>query len=133
MSGRIFFWGLSAGVLTFIGALVFKRIHEFSTYTDFSRVLSLPVLAGLSVGVCLLAALLFAGLTRWLGRRGEIAFNLLFSVLTFASITFSLAYILPLDMEFPELFPGLAVPMHFFPALAWYTLRPFFVADQPKR
>jgi hypothetical protein len=33
---------------------------------------------------------------------------------------------LPLDIEAPELFPGLVVPMHFFPALGWFTLKPLF-------
>ncbi len=33
---------------------------------------------------------------------------------------------LPLSIQFPELFPGLAVPMIFFPALAWYTVKPLF-------
>jgi len=27
----------------------------------------------------------------------------------------------------PELFPGLVVPMLFFPALAWFTLKPLFI------
>jgi hypothetical protein len=30
----------------------------------------------------------------------------------------------------PELFPGLAVPMIFFPALAWYTFKPLFVPEE---
>jgi hypothetical protein len=33
---------------------------------------------------------------------------------------------LPLDIEYPELFPGLVVPMHFFPAYAFLTIYPFF-------
>jgi len=35
-----------------------------------------------------------------------------------------------LDVKTPELFPGLAVPMVFFPAMAWYTLKPLFAVKE---
>ena len=53
--------------------------------------------------------------------------NFVFAILTFASILGPFATKLPLDVEMPELFPGLTVPMHFFPALAWFTLKPLFI------
>jgi len=58
--------------------------------------------------------------------KTDMVFNLLFVVLTFASILRPIGFIMPLDQESPELFPGLAVPMHFFPALGWFALKPFF-------
>lgn len=130
MFKRIFFWGLSSGILAFVAAFIFKHIHEFATYTDFSGVLSLPVLISLNIGICLVASILYWILIKWLGKKGELIFNCVFVLCLFASITWSFALKLPLDMQFPELFPGLAVPMHFFPALAWFTLRPLF-AWQP--
>lgn len=57
-------------------------------------------------------------LTGWL--------NVAIAVLSFASIISPIAMSLPLDIESPELFPGLVVPMHFFPALAFFALAPFF-------
>jgi len=33
---------------------------------------------------------------------------------------------LPLDIEYPEMFPGLAITMHFFPAIIFFGLYPFF-------
>jgi hypothetical protein len=33
---------------------------------------------------------------------------------------------LPLDIKSPELFPGLAVPLVFFPCLSWHTVNPLF-------
>jgi hypothetical protein len=130
MFKRVFFWGLIAGILAFVAAIIFKRIHEFATYTDFSQVLSLPVLLSLNIGICLVASLLYWGLLKWLGKRGEVIFNFVFVLSLFASITLSFALTLPLNIQFPELFPGLSVPMHFFPALAWFTLRPLFVSQQ---
>ena len=130
MFKRIFFWGLTAGIMAATAALIFKRIHEFATYTDFSKVVSTPVLIALNVGICLIAAVVYWGLTKWLNRTGEVIFNFLFAVVSFASITWSLAVTLPLEIQMPELFPGLTVPMHFFPALAWFTLRPLFAAEK---
>jgi hypothetical protein len=52
--------------------------------------------------------------------------NVLYCILSFASIIGVLSFKLPLDVEFPEMFPGLAVPMHFFPALSFLALVPFF-------
>ncbi len=129
MFKRIFFWGLASGLLAAVGALVFQRIHQFATYADFTKVVTVPLLLAVNLGVCLSAAIVYWGLVRWLNRKGELIFNLLFSIISFASITWSLAYILPLEIETPELFPGLTVPMHFFPALAWFTLRPFFAKE----
>jgi len=52
--------------------------------------------------------------------------NFIYAILSFASIIGAMDASLPLDIDFPELFPGLVVPMHFFPALAFFTFQPFF-------
>ena len=79
-----------------------------------------------SMLACLLAAVGYWALVKWLPKQGEIIFNFSFSILSFASLIIPVTFKLPLDVQAPELFPGLAVPMHFFPALAWYTIKPFF-------
>ena len=40
--------------------------------------------------------------------------NVFYSIISFASIAEVIIYNLPLDIEFPEMFPGFAIPMHFF-------------------
>ena len=86
--------------------------------------------------VVILAASIFGGvlaaagytlLVRSLKNNGEIVFNLLFTIFSFASLLLPIAYKLPLNIETPELFPGMVIPMHFFPALGWYTLKPLFI------
>lgn len=129
MFKRIFFWGLTSGIMAAVAAIIFKRIHEFATYTDFSKIASVQILIALNLGISLIAAAVYWGLIKWLGHRGEVIFNFLFVITSFASITWSLAYTMPLEIEMPELFPGLTVPMHFFPALAWFTLRPLFIKN----
>src|SRR5581483_8251881 len=74
-----------------------------------------------------LAAIGYTLLVRGLKTRGEIVFNLLFTLISFASLLLPIGFKLPLTIETPELFPGMVIPMHFFPALGWYTLKPLFI------
>ncbi|HEY4936759.1 MAG TPA: hypothetical protein VII44_09270 [Puia sp.] len=127
MFKRVFFHGMMASVLSAISAIIYKRIYFFANEADFSKVLDLRRLIGLSLLICLVAALLNYGLNRWLKKKGDIIFNFLFSILSFASVVIPISFTLPLNVQFPELFPGLAVPMVFFPAIAWYTVNPLFI------
>lgn len=126
MFKRIFFQGLTAAFFTIIAAIIYTRIYFFATEADFSKVLNTASIIGLSIIVCLLAAFLYWGMIAWLKKRGEIIFNFLFSIISFACVIVPVSLTLPLDIKFPELFPGLAVPMVFFPALSWYTVKPLF-------
>jgi hypothetical protein len=82
---------------------------------------------------CLVASTLMALgymlATRWKPTLNPGWLNLLYVVLSFASIIVVLSFKLPLDIEFPELFPGLAIPMHFFPVLAFLAIVPFFKSN----
>jgi len=126
MYKKIFFHAFTASVLSALAAIIYNRIYFFATEVNFSTVINYQSVIGLSFIICMLASFLFYGLTKWLGHKGEIIFNFLFSILSFAAVMFPISLSLPLDIKFPELFPGLAVPMVFFPALAWYTVRPIF-------
>ena len=52
--------------------------------------------------------------------------NVAIVLFSFFSILLPITMNLPLDIDFPELFPGLAIPIHFFPALIFFGLTPFF-------
>ena len=82
------------------------------------------------MGACVLGAFVAAIgyylLSLVLKGKTEMVFNLLFVILSFASILGPIGFKLPLEQDTPELFPGLAVPMHFFPALGWFALKPLF-------
>ena len=129
MFRKIFFHGIAAAILASIAAIIYNRIYFFATEVDFSSVLNTASLVGLNAIVCLLAAFLFWILQALLKRKGEIVFNFVFSIVSFACVIIPISLTLPLDVQFPELFPGLAVPMIFFPAVAWYTIRPLFVKE----
>ncbi len=47
----MFLCGLTSGIMAAIAAIIFKRIHEFATYTDFSKVVSIPVLITTNLGI----------------------------------------------------------------------------------
>lgn len=126
MFKRIFFLGIAAGFLAGLAGIIYNRIYFFATETDFSKILNSVSIIGLNVMICLIICLIYWALVYWLKRKGEIVFNFLIAILSFAMVIIPISISLPLNIKNPELFPGLAVPMVFFPALAWHTLRPLF-------
>ncbi len=129
MFKKIFFYSLTAGVLSALACYIYNRIYYFATEDDFSKVLNVGTLIGLNLLACLLAGAGYWAFTKWV-RNGEVYFNFAFSILSFASVIIPISISLPLEIKTPEMFPGLAVPMHFFPALAWFTIRPLFIQDK---
>jgi hypothetical protein len=126
MYKKIFLQAMVASLFASIAAIIYNRIYFFATETDFSKILNWKSLIGLNVIVCLLATFVYWGITTLLKKKGEVVFNFLFSILSFASVIIPISITLPLSIRQPELFPGLAVPMVFFPAIAWYTVKPLF-------
>lgn len=127
MYKRIFLHAFVAAVLAAIAGLIYCRIYFFATQVDYSRIINRYTIWAGSFLVCMLFSFLFFALVKWKGNTGEIIFNLVFSIGSFAAIMLPLTVNLPLEVKYPELFPGLAIPMVFFPALAWMTIRPYFV------
>ena len=127
MFKKLLLLGLVSGVLAGVAALIYQKIYTNSLGADFSTIAK-PVNIMITCTLAgLLASVGYGLLTKWLPKPGEIIFNFVFVILTFASILGPFAVKLPLTVEMPELFPGLTVPMHFFPALAWFTLKPLFI------
>ncbi len=126
MFKKIFLQGLLAALLASIAALIYSHIYLFATEVDFSKVLNTWSIIGLNTAICMLAVFLNWILVRWMKHKGEIIFNFLFSIVSFAGLMIPISITLPLSVKFPELFPGMAVPMVLFPAIAWYTVHPIF-------
>jgi hypothetical protein len=126
MFKKIFFHALVASVLTALSAIIYNRIYFFATEADFSKIINMGSIISISVIVCFLAGIIYYGITRLFKAKGEIVFNFLLSILSFCAVIYPISVSLPLNIKYPELFPGLAVPMVFFPAIAWYTVKPFF-------
>jgi hypothetical protein len=129
MFKKYFLQALVSGILAALAANIYDRIYFFATEADFSQVLSVTRIISLCFLFCFSAAFLDWFLVLKLKRKGEVIFNFLFSIASFALIIIPISVSLPLDIKFPELFPGLAVPMAFFPAISWYTVVPLFRKD----
>jgi ABC-type branched-subunit amino acid transport system permease subunit len=128
MFSRALILGIVSGVLAGIAGLIYAHLYYSINEADFSQAASSVRIVASSLAGGVLAAIGFGVLDKWLKSKGEIVFNLLFSILSFASLLTPIAYKLPVSLDTPELFPGMVVPMHFFPALAWFTLKPLFMS-----
>ena len=129
MFKKTFFHSLIAGILASVAGIIYNRIYFFATETDFSGVLNTGTIIGLNIMVCLVAGVLYWVLVKSMKGKGEVVFSFLFSIISFACVIIPISITLPLKVKFPELFPGLAVPMVFFPAMAWYTVKPLFIVQ----
>ena len=126
MFKRSLLLGFTAGVLSGIVCLIYQQVYT-KTGADFSSVAKpINIIISCIIG-SLIAATGYALFVKWFKSRGEIIFNFVFVILSFATILGAFAVKLPLTFEDPALFPGLVVPMHFFPALAWFTIKPLFI------
>jgi hypothetical protein len=133
MFRKIFFHGVTAGFLASLAGFIYSRIYYFATEIDFSRVAGLTAVSGYCFLFCMLAAVLNFTCLRLSKNRGEIIFNFILSIVSFAMVMIPISISLPLNVKSPELFPGLGVPIIFFPAIAWYTVNPIFNSYSAER
>ena len=95
-------------------------------WKGYSRGFIVAIFSFLAILIGLAAAIkLSVIVTGWLSSSTNISKDWL-PVISFAAVMIPISLTLPLKIQFPELFPGLAVPMVFFPAMAWYTIKPLF-------
>lgn len=126
MFKKIFFLSISAGIFSSVACIVYNRVYFFAFEIEFQKLINPGTLIAINIFACVIAGIGYYFIRKWFRRDHEKIFNLVFTLLSFASILAPLAISLPLDIKNPELFPGLAVPMHFFPAIGWFTVKPFF-------
>lgn len=124
-----FFHGLIAGVLAGLAAYVYNIAYREALLVDFSAVMNTPAILGSSIFGSVLASMGYHFFSKWVRRGTDVWFNIIFLVLTFATFGGSFAASLPENVESPELFPGLSVPMHLFPMLFWLAVKPLFKTD----
>lgn len=121
-----FYHGAISGIMAAIAAIIYSRIHHFATQTDFSGIINVGTIISLNLIVGLIFSTGYYLFLKLFKKKGIIYFHILISILSFAAIIVPISISLPLSVKNPELFPGLAVPMVFFPALAWFTFKPLF-------
>src|ERR1700727_2126198 len=94
--------GIVAGLLAGIAGIVYARVYYTINESDFSKVASAARIVAASVFGGVLAAIGYTLLTNWLRNRGEIVFNLCFTMISFASLLAPIAVTLPRTIETPE-------------------------------
>jgi hypothetical protein len=127
MLKQLLLLGAVAGLLAAIASFIYNKIYLSSLGADFSKIASVPAIFGSNIFSCLVASLGYFFLYKRMRGKADMVFNLAFVIGSFASIVLPLGFRLPLTVENPELFPGLVIPMHFFPVLAWLAIRPMFL------
>jgi uncharacterized membrane protein (DUF373 family) len=123
---KIFLHGVLAGISSATMSLIYFKIYQTMLDTTFEKIIGIGAIIGASFLSCTLMAVGYFLLSKFRKENIKGLLNIIISTLSFASIIGVISISLPLDIEDPELFLGLAVPMHFFPALAFFTLAPFF-------
>jgi len=126
MFKKDFIHGIIAGILASIAGIIYSHVYFFANEADFSSLVNVYSITSLNVAAGMVIAATHAISVKFLKKNAELVFNLILSVLSFSLIVLPISISLPLNVQFPELFPGLAVPMMFFPAIAWFTLNPIF-------
>ena len=126
MTKNLFIQSLVAGILAAIAANIYNQIYFFATQIDYSNIVNAISLVSVNLMVSFIAGLLYWLITTLFKNKGAIIFNFVYSVGSFACVIIPIAMTLPLSTPNPELFPGLTVPMVFFPVIAWMTVDPLF-------
>ena len=114
------------GGLSGVAGIIYQKVYIETVGEGFVNIASVANIFKYTLAGAFTAAIGYFLISLVLKGKTDMVFNLLFVVLTFASILGPIGAKLPLEQEMPELFPGLAVPMHFFPALGWFALKPLF-------
>jgi len=117
---------LISAILAIAASLIYNDIYSTALDVNFGKVVNMGGIIGATVFGCVLIGLTYYFGFKWKGEKLLGWINIGIAVLSFASIAGVLGAQLPMDLESPELFPGLVIPMHFFPALSVFTIAPFF-------
>lgn len=115
--------GLITGGIASLATIIYDKAYSFLMAVNFSKIVPIAALISVNFLAALMASLLHLLFSK-ISRRPDLWFNLSFSLLTFASFLIPFVTKLPLDVEAPELFIGLVIPMHLFPLLFWLVTKP---------
>jgi hypothetical protein len=118
------FLGITTSVLSSIGAITYAANYN-SQIHDYSGFLSYVSIASACVFVSIFACIMFWAATMLMKNTGEIIFNIVFAFGTMSSIYFPLNSTIENDSF--GYFMVYAIPLHFFPVLSWFVLRPVFI------
>lgn len=133
MFRNIFLLAVSTSILATIACMAYATMY-FSLLVDFSEVLGIVKVLTNCVLVSMAACIVFYIINAIIKKANiaEFLFNL---IVTFVSIATVFLILKSDDPEFKnedallmiDYYKGFVMPMLFFPALAWFTLKPLFI------
>lgn len=118
--------GVTAGILSALAGIIYLYFYEAFMFVDFSLVINVYSISILSIFSCVLMALAYKFINQQKKQLLKAWVNLIIIAITFISVLVPFGMTLPLEIDSPELFPGLTAPMHFFPVMVFFGLNPFF-------
>ncbi len=121
-----FYHGFVSGIMAAVAAIIYNRIYYFATQSDFSGIINFGTIVSTSLVVCMIFSICYYFYLIIFKKKGIVYFHMVISIMSFAAVIIPISVSLPLSVKNPELFPGLAVPIVFFPALSWFTFKPLF-------
>lgn len=123
---KIFLHGIVSSVLASVAGIIYLNIYKNTLGVDFAKIFNVGSISGTSIFACMLMSVGYLLLDKFNKQNLKGLLNIIIAVLSFACIIIPVSIDLPLDIKNPELFPGLAIPMLFFPALSFFCMAPFF-------
>ena len=121
--------GITASAFAALAGNIYNYLYNEAMFTDFSAVINSGSIIGAVTFGCMLASLGYYVMSRIIKKGLDVVFNIMFILLSFASFISSFAVELPLDIDAPELFIGLSIPLHLFPIVFWLATKPLFSFD----
>ncbi len=118
--------GAVSGLLAGLAASIYNEAYSQALIADFSSVFTWTNVFAVCVFSCVLASLGYFFFVKWVKKGSDSLFNAIFLIITFATFICPFSSELPMEVESPELFPGLSLPMHLFPILFWLATKPLF-------
>lgn len=123
--------GAISGVLAGLAASIFNEAYSQALIVDFTSVFTWINLLAVCVFSCVLASLGYFFFAKWVKKGTDSLFNAIFLIITFATFLLPFSSELPMEIESPELFPGLTLTMHLFPIVFWLATKPLFIKETP--
>lgn len=123
---KIFIQGVVAGILATLVSAIYSYLYQSTLGVNFDKSINIGSVLGACIFGCVLISVANLVLFKFKKENLQGILNVVVVILSFVSIIGPISMTLPLDVEFPEMLPGLVIPMHFFPALAFFAIDPFF-------
>ncbi len=122
---NVFLVGLLTSIFSSIINLGYLELYNNALGNYFDKILNTPSVIGFSTFSSMLYTVGYILIFKLSKEKLAGILNILYVILVCVSVVITFSLSLPLDIEAPELFVGLVVPIMIFPAFLFLALQPF--------